>query len=334
MRATIFDPQTLAELNDRYSRVSGNVDFNIMIGAALFFAGNGAAGPMIEHFGRLGIKKFYLFDNKCVKIKNLVAQNFTHADISQPKSEALKNRLEDCEFEKGNPKVPALEVHAYGDFLAMSDDDLEVTFQSNVAAGFENNCVMGSDYHPVQARGNRIALKYNLPTFWVGIYRGGMAGEIIFYVPGHGLPCYRCITQSRYDFFNRNRLDQHLRGNFTGTGRSAGLPQAAHFIDSILSHLIIGLIHMDVEENPHGKLFRRLLGEKRNLIQCQLDPDYKLNEEEDLFAQIKGPDLIAFNTLFQREKKNPRCLDCGQEALGPNGWQLTDYTKEMRQQVA
>jgi len=328
MKAITVDPQALAELNDRYSRVSGNVDFSQMINTVLIIIGTGASGPMVEHISRLGIKSMYLFDNKRVRKKNQVAQNFTFTDIGLQKPEALKRRLEACEFEKGNPKIPALKVQIYGDFLAIRDDELEAKIRSEQSTGRRVVIVMTSDYHPAQARANRIALRYNLSVFWVGIYRGGKAGEIIFFVPGYDLPCYRCIAKTRYNFFERTRLAKHLRGDFSGSGKSTGLPHAAYFIDSVLSHLIIGLIHVEVEDNPHGRLFNRLLRERRNLIQCQLDPDYKLNGSEDIFAQIKGPDLIAFNTIFQREDKNPNCFDCGKVALSINGWQHTDYTKE------
>ena len=101
---------------------------------------------------------------------------------------------------------------------------------------------------------------------------------------------------------------------------------AADYIDAILNHLIIGAIHIEVDKNQHAKLFRKLLKEGRNFIQCQLDPDYKLNDNEDIFAQIKkGPDLIAFNTIFQQENARIDCLDC---SLNHKKWVITDYTKE------
>jgi hypothetical protein len=163
-------------------------------------------------------------------------------------------------------------------------------------------------------------------VFWVGIYQMGKAGEIIFYHPDYKLPCYRCITETRYRFFDKNRLADHLRGDFRGSGKSSGLPSAASFIDAVLDHLVIGLVHMDIDENQHGRLFKKILNEKRNFIQCQLDPDYKLNDQEDIFSQIRGPDLIAFNTLFQRVNKKSDCIDCC--SFFDSVWNHTDYTSE------
>ncbi|WP_413207707.1 ThiF family adenylyltransferase [Rhodospirillum sp. A1_3_36] len=330
-----IDTSVIEELNDRYVRVSGNVDFNEMTSTTLVVVGTGASGQMIEGFVRLGIKRLYLFDLDTVEAKNLAAQNFTCDDIGLPKTEALKRRLEACEFERDNSAVPALEVVTGGDFLAISDDDIDELIRGEKAAGNRVLFIMASDHHPVQARGSRIALWYDVTVFWVGIYRGGMAGEIIFFDREHPLPCYRCITRERYEYWDANHLVDHRSGTTkTGAGRSAGLPMAASFIDAILGHLVIGAIHKVIPDNPHGAFYRRLLAEKRNFIQTQLDPTYRLGDE-DLFAQIEGKDIISFNTLFQTEAHKADCPDCatveqnwgghfGMVAVLP--WKRTDYT--------
>jgi hypothetical protein len=88
---------------------------------------------------------------------------------------------------------------------------------------------------------------------------------------------------------------------------------------------------MHSNENQHGRLFKKLLKEKRNFIQCQLDPDYKLNDEEDIFSQIRGPDLITFNTIFQKESVAPDCIDC--PGFHRWVWNHTDYTRENYRQT-
>jgi hypothetical protein len=320
-----IDNTMLEFLNSRYSRESKNVRFDYMVKTTVIVVGIGASGHMIEQLCRLGIKRWHLFDQDIVKKKNLISQNFIARDEDVFKTNEVKFRLQDCEFEKDNPDIPPLDVTTHGDFLAISDDEVTELLCEEHAKGCQVILIETSDYHPPKARANRIALRYGIPTFWAGIYRMGMAGEIIFFESGYGLPCYRCITESRYRFFDKNHLLDHLKGNFGASGQSLGLPMAASFIDSILGHLVIGAIHIDVEDNQHGKLFRRLLREKRNFIQCQLDPSYRLNDKEDIFAQIEGPDLIAFNTIFQQESPKVDCLDC---ALPNHIWVNTDYTRE------
>lgn len=326
-----IDPAVLTELNEYYSRVSGNVRFDLMASTALVVIGTGASGAMIEGFVRLGVKRVHLFDLDDVEAKNLAAQNFIYDDIGFPKTEALKRRLHTCEFEKGNPALPNLDVVTGGDFLALSDGDIEALIDGERKAGNRILFIMASDHHPVQARGSRIALKFGVPVFWVGIYRRGMAGEIVFFESDYHLPCYRCITRERYEHWDANHLTDHLKGTTKkGAGRSAGLPMAASFIDAILSHLVIGAIHKDVPDNPHGVLYRRLLAEKRNFVQTQLDPTYRLGDE-DIFAQIQGKDVITFNTIFQQEKRNQACPDCGEygccHGIPIYLWH-TDYTRD------
>ncbi|WP_158279370.1 ThiF family adenylyltransferase [Azospirillum humicireducens] len=332
----VIDPAVLGELNERYSRVSGNVEFELLLGTTLVVIGTGASGGMIESFVRLGVKRLHLFDLDWVEAKNLAVQNFRHQDIGLPKTQALKRRLEECEFEKDNPAIPALKVITHGDFLAVSDDELSTLISEERREGRQVIFIMASDFHPVQARGSRIALAFDVPVFWVGIYRRGMAGEIVFYENGQEngrkLPCYRCIVAERYAHWDSHHLADHVAGVVkTGAGRSVGLPMAATFIDAILSHLVIGAIHKDVPDNPHGALYRRLLAEKRNFIQTQLDPTYRLGDE-DIFAGVSGRDVVTFNTIFQQETPKPDCPDCGRTSgsiARLRGWRATDYTREV-----
>jgi hypothetical protein len=327
MEGSVINDRTLEELNARYSRESKNICFDLMLNTTFVNVGLGASGPMIEQFAKLGIKSFYLFDNDIVETKNLPSQSYKNKDVGVKKAEATKKILEDCEFEKGNANLPSLEIFTYGDFLEISDDEMENIIKCNREKRREIIFIITTDYHPADARASRIALRFEVPTFWVSLYRMGMAGEIIFYLPGHDLPCYRCITETRYNFFDKNRLLNHLKKDFSGSGKSMGLPMAATIVDSILAHLVVGYIHRNIKENQHGSLFRKIIHEKRNFIQCQLDPEYMLNDNEDIFSGIQAPDLIAFNTLFQQENEKQNCLDC-RKFSNSWVWKDTDYTKE------
>lgn len=317
-------------LTDKYKRISGNVDFGLLFKTTLIIVGTGGSSAMIEAFSRMGIKSLILFDHDHVEEKNLTCQNFKHSDTGRLKTHALKDRLYDCEFEKGNAEIPSLKVDCYNNFLEVSDSELDGIILAEKRRGQKPVLIMATDYHPAQARGNRVSLKHQIMAFWIGIYKGGMAGEVIFFIPEEkNLACYRCIAAGRYKYFNKHHLTKHLKGNFSSFGVSAGLPFALSFVDSILGHLIIGAIHKDIERNSHGKLFKRLIAENRSLIQTQLSPEYRLKGDVDIFQQFNSPeilpDIITFNTLFQREQKVENCPDC----FNPDKkWEHTDYTKE------
>ena len=312
-------------LNEKYCRISSHVDFPSMFNTRIILVGAGAASHMAISLARMGIKKFTIIEPDLVEEKNLAVHAYRRSDIGRPKAECLAEIMHDIEFEKGNPSIPKLDVITYvKDFLSLGDDDILV-------GDGEKILIMGTDYHPAQARGNRIGLKYYIPVFWMGIYRNGAAGEIIFIDPGakRSLPCYRCITKDRYEFFDDNHKKDHLNGGKQGQGISSGLPMAAGFIDSVAAHLVIGSINKDIPDNPHGQLYKRLLDEKRNFIQLQLNPEYRL-AGENIFKQLNGPDIVSFNTLFQRDKVNDQCddcklVDCGHWSCLP--WGNTDYLK-------
>ena len=124
MKKSIIDHTTLSELNNRYSRESQNVRFDLMLKTTFVIVGLGASGPMIEQFARLGIKRFHLFDPDAVELKNVISQSYTVKDDGLEKAEATKRKIEACEFEKGNPDIPPIEINTNSDFLSITDADV------------------------------------------------------------------------------------------------------------------------------------------------------------------------------------------------------------------
>src|SRR5207249_2199483 len=57
--------------------------------------------------------------------------------------------------------------------------------------------LLAADRFEAQARGNQAALLLGKPAVWVGLYRGGLAGEVIFWHPDLAA-CYRCLCEKRY----------------------------------------------------------------------------------------------------------------------------------------
>ena len=167
MKESVIDDRTLDELNARYFRESKNVCFDLMLNTTFVNVGLGASGPMIEQFARLGIRRFHLFDNDIVETKNLLSQSYKDKDVGVKKAEATKKILKDCEFEKGNVNLPSLEIITYGDFLEISDDEMERIIQCEREKGREIIFIITTDYHPADARASRIALRFEVPVFWV-----------------------------------------------------------------------------------------------------------------------------------------------------------------------
>ena len=165
MKKSIIDHTTLSELNNRYSRESQNVRFDLMSKTTFVIVGLGAFGPMIEQFARLGIKRFHLFDHDAVELKNVISQSYTVKDVGLKKAEATKHRLKACEFEKGNPNIPPIEINTHGDFLSISDAQIQQIVQFERQNNREVVFIITTDYHPPDARANRIGLKWGVHVF-------------------------------------------------------------------------------------------------------------------------------------------------------------------------
>lgn len=335
--------KTLARLNGEYARVSGQVDFEKMLDTSIIHVGVGASSTSIEQFSRIGIKRWVLFDHDRVEKKNLVAQDFEITDIGKLKVEAIKERMGRCEFEKDSPDVPQLNVSVFEDFLAPSDETLGLLIEREKKTYGRVILVAATDYHPAQARAARLGIRHEIPTFFIGAYRDGLAGEMIFYHPkASGMPCYRCITASRYKAFDERPPESQ------GAAKSSGLPFGIGVLDSQLAHLIVGCIQYDFPEkfpghgkkvrdiycgstlltndvptNCHADLFRELVLENRNFIQTQLNPGYRM-AGEDIFRDengVHGENVKTFISMFQIDEKKKGCPDCS----NPKAWKHSDY---------
>ena len=299
----------LMPLTEKYARVAGDVDFAAMARTTLIVVGTGAGGLLVEQFARLGVKRFILFDLDVVEEKNLAAQDFVRSDIGELKTKALRRRLRAIEFEQGNPAMPAIEIDCHGDFLGMTDEEYAQIVEQERSEGQIVISLFLSDAHPVQARGATLAIRHRLPAFWVGVYRGGGAAELIFWHPEPSdLPCYRCITSSRYEHHERMPRGQRR------AAVSSGLPFSTTMIDAVCGLLVVGAIHRGDHTNPHARLYERLLQERRNFVQLQTNPDYRMGGE-DIFAGVQGSDVVTFVTMFQADGKKYGCPDCGSPNL-------------------
>ena len=326
------------ELDTKYARISRDIDFARISKITLFVVGAGASGQMVESFARIGVRRFYLFDHDIVEAKNLAVQNFVHTDIGARKVEALAQRLKEVEFEAGNHILEPLTVKLGDDFLSISDDTIAGLIEAERSAGRRVIFVMATDNHYAQARGNRIALRFRVLSFFVGINAGGRGGEIVFFdgrrhAKGFSrLPCFRCIVSPRFE-----KRKNAGAGMASAVSHASGLPWAASFVDSVLSHLIVGAIHSGMPDNRHGAFYDALVAGKQNYVALQMDPTYDANDSYfgHLTAKPAAPGarqknwIRTFNSLFKDWDVRSGCPDCSVGfGQGEGGWQETRYAIE------
>ncbi len=267
-----------------YLRIRSSVDVLRMQQSHVMLIG-GAVGLTYD-LARCGLGAVSIVDIDRISASNPARQDFNSIDVARYKVDAIAENLK-----KINPEI---EVESYVlDFCSISPEELERLF------GHTDLLIYATDFFPAQARGNIEALRLNKPAIWIGLYQGGLAGEIIYYVPGVTPACYRCICGSRYNAFNKGGASVSSDG---------GTIFDLHLVDSIAGHISLGILNRG-SDNRYGTLIEQL--GNRNLLQVKNDPNYTLNGK-DIFKQYLGdnPANFSFTTIALPMDRELDCPDC------------------------
>ena len=252
----------------------------------------GGAYGLAQDLVRCGLGSLTYVDFDSIDASNPARQDFNMTDLGQHKAEALAVALK-----RINPDV---EVNCLiRDFCDIGEDEFDVHF------GHTDLFIFATDFFPAQARGNLQALRLGKPAVWIGLYRGGRAGEIVHYVPGVTPACYRCVCSSRYRAFSAQASNT---ANATHVPSTGGTILDLHLIDAIAGQIAVGILTAGAD-NRMGRLIQQL--GNRNLLQVKVDPDYRMGDK-DIFAQYLGnhPANFSFNTIALPMEPERDCPDC------------------------
>jgi hypothetical protein len=253
----------------------------------------GGAYGLAQDLVRCGLRSLTYVDFDSIDASNLARQDFNTSDIGRYKADALAATLRHI-----NPDV---EVNCLiRDFCEIGQEDFDVQF------GHTDLFIFATDFFPAQARGNQQALRLGKPAIWIGLYRGGRAGEIVHYVPGVTPACFRCVCSSRYQAFANQASGPANSTNIPSTG---GTILDLHLVDAVAGQIAVGILTAGAG-NRMGRLIQQL--GKRNILQIKIDPDYRLGEP-DVFTQHLGnsPANFSFTTIALAMDAEENCPDCG-----------------------
>lgn len=267
-----------------FNRIASTIDVETMQQSSVVFIGGaaGLAGDLV-HSG-LGAATLVDFDR--IDASNPARQDFYSTDMGRYKTEATAEILH-----KINQEVQ-VEYYMHN-YCALSQQEHDNLFAHT------DLFVFATDFFPAQARGNIEALRLGIPAIWIGLYKGGRAGEIVFYIPGKTSACFRCICDKRYQAFKVGRANVPSAG---------GTILDMHLVDAIVGQIAVGIL-TDGADNRMGKLVDQL--GNRNFMQVKIDPDYRLNGK-DIFGQYLGdhPANFSFTTIALPVERDENCPDC------------------------
>ncbi len=276
-------------------RLRSAIDIDRVMQAQIGVIGAGGSAGLICDIARCGVERFVLADPDRLDGPNIARQAHLTAHVGHFKVDAVAAMISQINLEADILGLPV-------DFTTLSEQETNTQF------GGCNLLLFCTDSFKAQAFGNSVALRLGIPAIWVGLYRGGRAGEVIFWHPG--LPsCFRCICESRY----RAQEQAQVQGVALDPPSDGADIFAIHFLDSIVGMIALGLLTRGAD-NRYGRLIDQL-GD-RNFLQVKLDPSWTLRGRDVVRDQLGIADgcetYFAWNTIARRDPDGgqPPCPDC------------------------
>ncbi|MGD9648664.1 MAG: ThiF family adenylyltransferase, partial [Pirellulales bacterium] len=199
-----------------------------------------------------------------------------------------------------NPEIVVTTSTA--DVTQMTDAQIDARF------GGLDLLILATDRFAAQAKGNQIALKHNVAAIWIGLYPGGVAGEIIFWHPGIDA-CFRCLCAKRYAAHERAAA----LGEKLDPASDGATILDVRVTDAIAGQLAIGLVTRG-SDTRCGRLIDAL-GD-RNFLQIKIDPEFMLAGRDVVRDVLQVPAdnsaYFAWNTIIRRDPDRGAlyCDDC------------------------
>lgn len=290
-----------------FARVEEAYDLERMRSTRIVAVGAGGAASWLEEHARAGGEQFVLIDPDIVSETNLATQQVYRRDIGRPKVDCIGERIRDI-----NPLARVVSIQKILDDL--TDEELHRwVFDSIDGRDAVQTLLCGlTDAFVPQARVNRLALQFGIPSLCAQVYREGRGLELTFTHPEVTPACNRCILSSRYRYY--------IEQGQTNAVTSAGTPIfATTRLNAIKGFIALAIIHHGSEHPRWGHLLERI--GNRNLVQVRVDPDFGQTMGMKVFDRVFGgadqTRILFDETVWLPQAQEcpetgyPPCPDCG-----------------------
>jgi proteasome lid subunit RPN8/RPN11 len=270
-----FRPLVNAYADETFARVQDAYDIPLMRESRIAAVGVGGAAEYIESLARAGVGQFVLIDQDVISLTNLATQQTYRSDVGRFKVEVLAQRVRDI-----NPNAEVVTLNARLDDL---DDGLMKVLltgrigDTNVAPRKTVLCGL-TDFFPAQARVNRLALQFGVPSMCAQVYEAGRGAEVTFTHPDITPACHRCALGARFKAYEEGKIE--------AVG-SAGTPIfATTRLNAIKGFVTLALLHAGGSHPRWGELLRPVAN--RNLVMIRMSPDFASRLGLDVFERAFG----------------------------------------------
>ena len=177
---TLYKKEYYDLIQDVFSRNTGILETNWLMEKKVCIIGGGSVGSLVAvELARAGVGQFVLIDNDIMAYHNVCRHQCSIPDVGKYKAKALKERILAIN--------PMAKVFTYIDILENSEKE-----------AFDDHCTAGTvivscaDNREADVYASRIANMYNVPFVSIGFWERAFAGEIFYFIPEEGMPCYEC----------------------------------------------------------------------------------------------------------------------------------------------
>lgn len=287
-----------------FERVRGAYDLERLANCRIIYVGCGGAVSYAEDLARAGVGEHVLIDPDIVSESNLATQQVYRRDLGRAKVDCIAERISDI-----NPNAAIIAFpHSLDD---LSDEEFQLLClsptQFRPAPATILLCGL-TDSFPAQARVNRLALKFGLPSLCAQVYQEGRGAEITFTYPGLTAACHRCVLRSRYEAY--------LNNGFQNNVTSDGTPICATTrLNALKAFIALALLHHGTTHPRWGGLLQRI--GNRNLIQIRMDPQAPLPIFSRVFSGADQERILFDEAVWLPQLADSPatgfspCPDCG-----------------------
>jgi hypothetical protein len=311
-------------LAETFQRVRTAYDLPRLAACRVIHVGTGGGADFIEQRARAGVGEHVLIDPDVVGETNLATQQVYRRDLGRRKVDCLAERIRDVNPHATVVALPcALDDVGDADFERLATVPLRVWEVTGTRLwGVEGNDVPVrvslppartllcglTDHFEAQARVNRLALHFGLPSLCAQVYPEGRGAEATFTFPGVTPACHRCALSARYQAY----LAEGFRNGVTSDGTPIF---ATSRLNALKGFLALALLHHGSGHPRWGRLLERI--GPRNLVQVRMDPDLALGVFDRVFGSGDRERILFDDVVWLPQKPDcpangfPACPDCG-----------------------
>lgn len=222
-----------------FSRNSGILESNVMLGKRAVISGVGSVGSLVAlELARSGVGYFLLIDQDTFAYHNICRHQCGVSDVGKFKVAAVRERILDI-----NPWA-TVETHA-----GIIEEVPQAVFDAFLTPG---SVIVGcADNREGDLYANRISALYRIPFVSIGFWERAYAGEIFYSIPGK-TPCYACVFGSTgQEMSARQSTNRRFYTNeedVSMTRFEPGISTDINFVTTIGVKLTLDLLNLETPD--------------------------------------------------------------------------------------